>query len=446
MINLEDKKILVLGFARSGYSTAKILNKLGYDVTLNAYDDLSNDEKATELKKLGVKVIGGGHPLELLENIDLIVKNPGIKYEIDILQKAIEKNIDIITEIELANTLFNIDMVAITGTNGKTTTTQMTFDILKAANKDVYLAGNIGYPAIEVAYNHPNSLIITEVSSFQLQGTKYFKPSVATITNLGVGHLDYHGSVENYRNAKRNIYKNQTNDDILILNIKEKEKYDLETIHSNVLFYDTKENNEASIMVKNNIVTYDEVELFDITKLSLPGMHNVENAINAAVISYIKGARIEVIQEVLYEFSGVKHRLQYVGEHNGVKYYNDSKATNPVATTTALSGFEKNIILICGGKDRGIDFKELVPFFPRIKAMVVVGESKEILYSLAVNNKVNCHRAIKVDDATILANTLAVEGDTILLSPACASWDQYKCFEDRGDEFIATFKKIIQED
>lgn len=446
MINLKDKKILVLGFARSGYSTAKILNKLGYDVTLNAYDDLSTDEKAAELRELGVKVIDGGHPLELLENIDLIVKNPGIKYEIDILQKAIEKNIDIITEIELANTLFNIDMVAITGTNGKTTTTQMTFDILKAANKDVYLAGNIGFPAIEVAYNHPNSLIITEVSSFQLQGTKYFKPSVAAITNLGVGHLDYHGSVENYRNTKRNIYKNQTNDDILILNIKEKEKYDLETIHSNVLFYDTKENNEASIMVKNNIVTYDEVELFDITKLSLPGMHNVENAINAAVISYIKGARIEVIQEVLYEFSGVKHRLQYVGEHNGVKYYNDSKATNPVATTTALLGFEKNIILICGGKDRGIDFKELVPFFSRIKAMVVVGESKEILYSLAVNNKVNCHRAIKVDDATILANTLAVEGDTILLSPACASWDQYKCFEDRGDEFIATFKKIIQED
>ena len=164
------------------------------------------------------------------------------------------------------------------------------------------------------------------------------------------------------------------------------------------------------------------------------------------MISFIKGADKESIKSVLYAFSGVKHRLQFVGEHKGVKFYNDSKATNPVATTTALLGFEKNIILICGGKDRGIDFKELVPFFSRIKAMVVVGESKEILYSLAVNNKVNCHRAIKVDDATILANTLAVEGDTILLSPACASWDQYKCFEDRGDEFIATFKKIIQED
>jgi len=225
MINLKDKKILVLGFARSGYSTAKILNKLGYDVTLNAYDDLSTDEKAAELRELGVKVIDGGHPLELLENIDLIVKNPGIKYQIEFLQKAIDKKIDIITEIELANTLFNIDMVAITGTNGKTTTTQMTFDILKAANKDVFLAGNIGYPSIEIAYNHPNSLLVTEVSSFQLQGTKYFKPSIAVITNLGVGHLDYHGSVENYRDAKRNIYKNQDSNDILILNINEKDKF-----------------------------------------------------------------------------------------------------------------------------------------------------------------------------------------------------------------------------
>ena len=446
MINLEDKRILVLGFARSGYSTAKILNKLGYDVILNAFDDLSTDEKAIELKNLGVKIVDGGHPLELLDSIDLIVKNPGIKYEIEFLQRAIEKNIDIITEIELANTLFNIDMVAITGTNGKTTTTQMTFDILKGANKDVFLAGNIGYPSIEVAYNHPNSLIITEVSSFQLQGTKYFKPSIAVITNLGVGHLDYHGSVENYRNAKRNIYKNQTQDDILVLNIKELEKYELSKINSQVILYDTKENSEADVFVRNNIVVYKDVELFDITKMSLPGMHNVENAINAALISYIKGASIETIREVLYSFSGVKHRLQYVGEHNGVKFYNDSKATNPVATTTALSGFEKNIILICGGKDRGIDFKELVPFFPRIKEMVVVGESKEILFNLATTNGVSCHKATKVDDATILANKLAVEDDIVLLSPACASWDQYKCFEDRGDEFIATFEKISQED
>ena len=446
MINLEGKKILVLGFARSGYSTAKILNKLGYDVILNAYDDLSSDAKAIELKNLGVEIVDGGHPLELLNNIDLIVKNPGIKYEIDFLQEAIKKNIDIITEIELANTLFNIDMVAITGTNGKTTTTQMTFDILKNAQKDVYLAGNIGYPSIEVAYNHPNALIVTEVSSFQLQGNKYFKPSIAALTNLGIGHLDYHGSVENYRNAKRNIYKNQTKDDILVLNIKEVEKYKVSEINSQVIFYDTKENPEADVFVKNNMVVYKDIELFDITKISLPGMHNIENAINAALISYIKGADISTIREVLYSFSGVKHRLQFVGEHKGVKFYNDSKATNPVATTTALSGFENNIILVCGGKERGIDFKELVPFFPRIKAMVVVGESKEILFNLATTNGVECKRATKIDDATFLANKLAKRGDIVLLSPACASWDQYRCFEERGEEFIATFEKISQED
>ena len=227
MLDLKNKKILVLGFARSGYSTAKILKQLNYNVVVNAYDDLSNDAHANELRDLGIPIIDGGHPLYLLDEIDLIIKNPGIKYQIDFLQKAIEKKIDIITEIELANTLFNVDMVAITGTNGKTTTTQMTYDILKQSNKDVYLAGNIGYPSIEVAYNHPNSLIITEVSSFQLEGTKYFRPSIAAITNLGEGHLDYHKSIENYRNAKRKIYRNQLDTYFLILNIKDKDKYNI---------------------------------------------------------------------------------------------------------------------------------------------------------------------------------------------------------------------------
>ena len=374
--------------------------------------------------------------------MDLIVKNPGIKYQIEFLQKAVEKNIDIITEIELANTLFNIDMVAITGTNGKTTTTQMTFDILKKSNKDVYLAGNIGYPSIEVAYNHPNSLIITEVSSFQLEGTKYFRPTIAAITNLGEGHLDYHESIDNYRNAKKKIYKNQTEKDILILNINERNKYNLNEINSNIIFYDTAFNTEADVYIKDNIVFYDNIELFDITKLKLPGMHNIENAINAAVIAYKKGSTTEDIKEVLYNFSGVKHRLQYVGDYKGVKYYNDSKATNPVATITALSGFEQNVVLLCGGKDRGIDFHELVPYLDRVKAMVVVGESAEILQELADSNNIKCIKAVKIDDATEEASKIAETGDIVLLSPACASWDQYKSFEVRGDEFISTFKRI----
>ncbi|AME09288.1 MULTISPECIES: UDP-N-acetylmuramoyl-L-alanine--D-glutamate ligase [Gemella] len=442
MKDLENKRVLVLGFAKSGYATAKILKKLNFDVILNAKDDLSNNKEAQELKNLGVKIVDSSHPLSLLENIDIIVKNPGIPYKIEILQKALEKGIDIITEVELASTLFNVDMVAITGTNGKTTTTQMTYDILKKDGKDVHLAGNIGFPVIEVAYNYPNSLIVTEVSSFQLEGTIDFKPSIAAITNLGVGHLDYHGSLENYHKAKRKIYQNQTKEDYLILNIKEKEKFNLENINSTVVFYDTKENNDADIDVKNKKVIYKGMELFDVSKITLPGNHNIENAINAAWIAYKKGASVETIQEVLYNFKGVKHRLQYVGEYKNIKYYNDSKATNPVATTNALSGFEKNVILLCGGTDRGIDFKELVPYFNKIKMMIVVGESKEILYNLAVANNVRCERAVKIKDATILASILAEAGDTVLLSSACASWDQYKSFEQRGDEFIETFNNI----
>lgn len=446
MNDLRNKTILVLGFAKSGYATAKILKKLNYNVMLNAKEDLSDNTDAIELKNMGITIVDGEHPISLLSNVDIIVKNPGIPYKIEFLQNAIKRNIPIITEMELANTLFDVDMVAITGTNGKTTTTQMTYDILKRGRDDVFLAGNIGYPAIEIAYNHPKSLIITEVSSFQLEGTIYFRPSIAAITNLGVGHLDYHGSLANYHAAKRKIYANQTEEDFLILNIKEKEKFVNDKINSNIIFYSTKEDKEADIYVKNNKVIYKNIELFDTSKITLPGTHNIENAINAAWISYKKGASIEDIQNVLYHFKGVKHRLQYLGENNGVKYYNDSKATNPVATANALSGFEKNVILLCGGTDRGIDFKELIPSFPKIKKMIVVGESKDILYDLAIENNVPCEKAKKISDATILASELAEKDDVILLSPACASWDQYKSFEERGDEFIDTFNSIKDKD
>lgn len=442
MKDLKDKKILVLGFARSGYATAKILKKLNYNVIVNAKEDLSENEQALELVHLGIDIISGSHPLELLEDIDIIVKNPGIPYDIEFLEKAMKKNIDIITEIELASTLFNVDIVAITGTNGKTTTTQMLYEILKEDNKDVHLAGNIGYPAIEVAYNNPNSILVMEVSSFQLQGTINFKPTISVITNLGVGHLNYHKTLENYQQAKKNIFRNQTEENYLILNIKEKEKYDLEKIKSTVLFYTTDNNEKLDIYVKDNKVIYKDIELFDSTKIKLPGSHNLENAIDAGVSAYLKGASLESIRKVLYSFSGVKHRLQYVGEISGVKYYNDSKATNPVATITALAGFKENIILICGGENRGVDFKELIPYLDRVKTMIVVGQSKEILYNLAINNNIKCIKATKVADATQKASEISQKNDIILLSPACSSWDQYKSFEVRGDEFISTFTNL----
>lgn len=439
---IKDKKILVFGFARSGYKTAKILAELGVSVTLTAIDDLSDNEDSKILKRLGVTIIDKGHPLSLLENVDLIVKNPGVPYSVEFIAEAIKLNIPIITEIELAGTLYNNNLIAITGSNGKTTTTTLAYEILKLVDKNIKLAGNIGYPAIEVASKNENSNIIMELSSFQLNGIVDFKPHIAVITNLGEAHLDYHGSIEEYHKVKKNIYKNQTAEDYLILNINEKHKFKLEDIKSKIIFYSTIKNSEAEGYVEDNWFVFRGEKIFEISELSLPGEHNLENSINAAIISKLENIDNDTIKKVLYSFSGVKHRMQYVGEYCGVKYYNDSKATNPVSTSKALSGFDGNVILICGGKDRGIDFRELLEYKEKIKAIICVGESKNILKSMAEKNNIDSYLGTKVDDATILAHKLSDNGDTILLSPACASWDQYPNFEVRGEEFISTYNKI----
>lgn len=441
--NLKNKKILVLGFARSGYKTALILKKLGIDVTVTASDDLTDNEQAIELEKLGVKIVSGGHPLSLLEDTDLIIKNPGIPYTIEFLQEAIKRNISIITEVELASILFENNIVAITGTNGKTTTTMMVYQIMKKEKDNTYLAGNIGYPAIEVAYENPeNSNIIMEISSFQLNGIEKFKPHIAVITNLSEAHLDYHGSKTEYHEIKQRIFKNQDENDYLIINFKDKDKYQNKDIKSNVIYYSTNADRKLDAYVENDKFIYKGKEIFEISKISMPGEHNVENAINAALIAVLEGVSIETIQSVLYNFQGVKHRLQYLGQAKGVKYYNDSKATNPESTLKALSGFEKDVILIAGGKDRGINFTELEEIFPKLKAMICVGESKELLYNLASKKSLQAYKANKVADATELAESISKEGDIILLSPACASWDQYTSFEARGEEFIRIFEKI----
>lgn len=440
---LRKKNILILGFARSGFKSALILNKLGINVTVNTAENLSNNEDANYLKSLGVEIISGSHPVEILDKVDLIIKNPGIPYKIDFLKEAIKRNIEIITEIELASILYNHNILAITGTNGKTTTTTMLYEILKLEDENIKLAGNIGYPAIEVAYeNKDNKTIIMEISSFQLNGVSKFRPHIATITNLGISHLDYHSNVEEYHNIKKRIFKNQTKDDYLILNIKDSELYINDNINSKIIYYSTSNNKKAHAYVEDDILYYQGKEIFEVRKLSLPGEHNLENAIIASLMSLLEGASLINIQKVLYNFKGVKHRLQFVGEANGIKYYNDSKATNPASTLKALGGFEKDVILICGGQERGVDLTELASGFNVVKALIAIGETKDFLYNLALTNDIPAYKCYNVEEATKLAAKLSKSGYTILLSPACASWDQYKNFEVRGQEFIDTYNKI----
>ncbi|QWQ39363.1 UDP-N-acetylmuramoyl-L-alanine--D-glutamate ligase [Gemella sp. zg-570] len=440
---IKNKVVLVLGFARSGYKTALVLTKLGVKVVLNASEDLSEDTEALSLEKLGVKLISGGHHLSLLDKIDLIVKNPGIPYNIEILETAKNKNIPIITEIELTSLLFNNRIIGITGTNGKTTTAKLIYEMLSLKNKKVKLAGNIGFPAIEVAYeNGEDTILVTEISSFQLNGTEKFKPYISLITNLGEAHLDYHGSKENYQNIKKRIFKNQDKNDFLVLNIQDKNNYEVEKINANIIYYSSKNDKNADAYVESGWLKYKNTDIFEISKVKLPGQHNLENIINATIVAILENVSIADIQKIVYNFIGVEHRLQYIGDIDGVKYYNDSKATNPVSTLKALSGFERNVILIAGGKDRGINFQELASELHKVKLLICFGESKNILINLAKKNNIKYIEASKVDNATIIAFKKSENGDTVLLSPACASWDQYKNFEVRGQEFIDTFNKI----
>lgn len=440
---LKKKNILVLGFARSGYQVAKVLNKYNISITVNSNEDLSDDILANELVKNGVKVISGSHPLSLLDNLDLIIKNPGIPYDLEFIKEAKKKNIQIITEIELAYLLYNPKIIAVTGTNGKTTTATLIYNILKEYNPNTQLAGNIGYPLIEVMENNQNNdIVVLEISSFQLNGIEKFKPHIAVITNLGEAHLDYHGNKQEYHSIKKRIYKNQKNEDYIILKESAIKEYNIDEIKSKLITYDTKYSKNIKAYVKDNYFLYNNEIIFKIDKLKLKGEHNLENCINASIVALLNNIPKDIIRKVLYSFSGVKHRLQYLGDISGVSYYNDSKSTNPTSTLTALSAFEKNVILICGGKDRGIDFQELTEKMYKLKAMICVGETKDRLKKLAYKNNVECYLADKVKDATLLANSISQKGDIVLLSPACASWDQYKNFEARGEEFIETYNLI----
>ncbi|MGT2749346.1 UDP-N-acetylmuramoyl-L-alanine--D-glutamate ligase [Streptococcus orisasini] len=443
--NFENKKILVLGLARSGEAAARLLVKLGAIVTVNDSKPFDENPSAQTLLEEGIKVICGSHPLELLdEEFAYMVKNPGIPYTNPMVVRAAEKNIPVITEVELAYLISEAPIIGITGSNGKTTTTTMIADVLNHAKQSALLSGNIGYPASEVAQSAvSNDTLVMELSSFQLMGIEEFHPHIAVITNLMPTHIDYHGSFENYVEAKWNIQKNMTSDDTIILNFNQELAKDLATKTSaKVVPFSTKEKIDGAYL-EDGTLYFRGQAVMKADELCVPGSHNVENALATIAVAKLSGVSDEAIRETLTHFGGVKHRLQYLGEVSGVKFYNDSKSTNILATQKALSGFDnKKVILIAGGLDRGNEFDELVPDFVGLKKMVILGESAPRVKRAANKAEVAYLDAKNVADAAKIAFENAEAGDVVLLSPANASWDMYKNFEVRGDEFIAAFEAI----
>ncbi|TCP29090.1 UDP-N-acetylmuramoylalanine--D-glutamate ligase [Scopulibacillus darangshiensis] len=440
IFDYKGKQVLVLGLAKSGYTAAKLLHRLGAEVTVNDMASLDQDPHAAELKSMGVHIVDGGHPDYLIhENLYTIVKNPGIPYTNPLIASAMDKKVPVITEVELASQISEAEFIGITGSNGKTTTTMMLGEMMKGSEYEAIVAGNIGTVLSEVVQDATNNnIIVTELSSFQLLGTKDFSPHVAIILNLFEAHLDYHGTLQEYGRAKAKITANQKENDILI--------YNADNFHVVELIRDSKAtkipfsaaaSTKKGAYIEMGAIYYKGEKIVHVDDMAMPGAHNAENALAAIAAAKVYNVSTGFLQKVLKTFSGVPHRLEFIKEKDGRLFYNDSKATNILATTKALAAFRQPTILLAGGLDRGGSFDALIPALDRVKSVVAFGETREKIKAAAEQAGVKTIKiADNVDEAVQQAYGLSDTGDVILLSPACASWDQYKSFEQRGDMFI----------
>ncbi|WP_172187239.1 UDP-N-acetylmuramoyl-L-alanine--D-glutamate ligase [Lentilactobacillus kribbianus] len=448
----QNKNVLVLGAGKSGSNAAKTLVELGAKVTLNDAKPASELPELAELSDLGVDVIAGGHPQSIIDaTFDLLVKNPGIPYDNPVVQSAIEHKTKIITEVELAFQITDAEIIAVTGSNGKTTTTTMITKILNEERPKghAYVAGNIGVPATMVAAKATaDDTIVMELSSFMLLGIETLRPHVAVLTNIFENHLDYHKTRENYVNAKMRITLNQTPDDYFVVNYDKQEWRDLsERSAAQVVPFASTSEIMTGAYEQNGKLYYNQEFIMNADDIKVPGKQNVENALAAIAVAKILGKSNLAISNVLETFTGVRHRSQFVLEANGRRYYNDSKATDIEATQMALEGFNRPIVLLAGGLDRGYTFERLVPQFKEhVKAAVVFGETAELMTdALKQAGVTNIKKVNDVKAAVPVAYSLSDDGDIILLSPANASWDQYPNFEVRGDEFINAVETLTNQ-
>lgn len=440
------KKVLVLGLAKSGYAAADLLHLLGAVVVVNDSSPETGNVEAQTLRSKGISVICGGHPATILdEGFDFIVKNPGIPYHNPVIQQAERKGIPIWTEIELSYLVSEAPILAITGSNGKTTTTTLLYHILNIGGKKPLIAGNIGTVACTVAQNaKSDEVIVMEVSSFQLAGTVNFRPKIAVWTNLYDAHLDYHGTSEEYALAKAKVTDNQTEEDFFIYNADQPEMQPyINRSAARKIPFSLQGKQAEGISADDEMIYWQGEPFVKRSIIKLLGRHNLENILAATASAILMDCDKETIENVLSSFTGVRHRMQFVKELKGRTFYNDSKATNTLATKSALSSFQSPVVLIAGGLDRGHSFEELRPYMSRVKAVLALGETADRLLDFAASCGVeHVVKADSMEEAVQEAFSISLEGDQILLSPACASWDQYPNFEERGDAFIDAVMKL----
>ena len=439
---IKNKKVFVLGMGKSGVSVAKLLASdnevLITDIKCDDYNLIK------ELENLGVSVVITQNQSEVFDSsFDYVIKNPGIKLDHPVVIRANKLNIPVITELEVGYMyLPKVKIIGITGSNGKTTTTTLIYEMLKAASLPVHLAGNIGIPLCSIIDKvKDGDILVIEVSSHQLVNLDKFKCDISVLTNLSEVHLDHFGTYDNYKRAKMKIFNNQTDKDLAVLNKNDAEVVKLtKNILAHKVYFSSEPSDNADIYFNGRGIVYNDIEVVNVSDIRVKGVHNYENIMAAMLVAFEFGITMEVIREVLDNFAGVPHRLEFVTRIHGRDFYNDSKATNVNSTITALKSFDNNVVLILGGLDRGHSFEGLKPYLGHVINIVCYGETKNRIKKFADECQIDVTVTDNLEEATKAAYNISSEGETVLLSPACASWDQYDNFEQRGDEF----KKIVE--
>ncbi|KIL34650.1 UDP-N-acetylmuramoyl-L-alanyl-D-glutamate synthetase [Cohnella kolymensis] len=468
LTSYRGRRVVVLGLAKSGVAAAKLFHSIGADVIANDKKAREQCPEADQLTALGISVVCGGHPENLVtEETALLVKNPGIPYSAPPVVTAQRLGVEVVTEVEVAGQLSAAPIVGITGSNGKTTTTTWTGVLLEEAGLKPVVAGNIGRPLSEAAQEvSADGWLLAELSSFQLKGTEEFRPKIACLLNISETHLDYHGTMEDYVASKAKLFANQTSSDFAVYNEDDAMCRELASgfkarklpfsltrklpqgVAVEPPYPDVRPGPDEEVEAERWIVYRDENggerRIIRIDELGIPGRHNAANALAAIAVALAAGAAPEKLVEPLRDFRGVEHRLEYVGTFGGVKYYNDSKATNPMATTMSILSLPAPLILIAGGLDRGSDYMELLPVFrDRLKGLVALGETREKIGKVASASGLAAVKVVEPENdaestlrrAIEEAADMAAPGDIILLSPACASWDMFPSYEVRGRIF-----------
>lgn len=444
-MDLSGKKVLVVGLARSGMAAIRVLKKLGAEVTL------SESKKKDDIKEIGflnennVEIVG--QDMAVFErDFDFVVKNPGVPYRSPMMQKLQERNIPVITEIELAYQVAKPQhYIAITGTNGKTTTSTLTYEILRRAFPGkAHLCGNIGIPLCEIVMENGlmeegGHYIALEISNFQLVNIDKFRPEVATIINLTPDHIDFMGSLDNYYKSKTEVYRNMAGNDVFLLNADDpvvKEYTDRYPVKCAKESFST-DSQSADCIAKDGYLEIKGEKIIPLNAIKIVGKHNLQNVMIAVSAAKAIGISNDVILDAVSSFKGVEHRIEFVREIDGVKYYNDSKGTNTDATITALKAFDRGVILLVGGFEKGLPMDEMKKHLGCVKKIIGFGAcGARLVHDLVGEDGIV---VTTLDEAVAEANKMAESGDTVLLSPTTSSFDQYTCFEERGDHF----KKII---